>query len=368
MSWQQELERFDPHAKVSAANTPPGSWYTSAEFYQRERSRVLLDSWQAVGRLDQVAAPGDYFTGTFAGEPYVVVRDNSGELRAFYNVCRHHAALVAQAVGRCEQLVCPYHGWTYELDGRLRKAPGLGKATGFDVADYGLQPIALATWGPWVLLHFGNQPAELISQIESLDARLAATGFDQLVFVARRSYELTCNWKVFVDNYLDGGYHVEVLHRDLAGQLDTAGYQIEVAERYSIQSCAANTGASQDTGGASVDFAERIGSQALYAWVYPNFMINRYGPIMDTNWVVPLGVDRTLTVFDYFFEPRLAGDRDFVERSLAASHQVQLEDVGICESVQQGLASRSYDRGRYAAVERPMHAFHCLLWEAMSRD
>jgi choline monooxygenase len=168
---------------------------------------------------------------------------------------------------------------------------------------------------------------------------------------------------VYIDNYLDGGYHVAYLHRGLASQLDLASYGTELYERFSIQSGggAAPRGASKRRS-AGRDFAERIGDHVLYAWLYPNFMINRYGPMMDTNWVLPLGRDRTEVIFDYYFEE--GKDAAFIERSLEASDVVQREDTDICEAVQRGLESRSYDRGRYSA-EREMgeHHFHRLLAE-----
>jgi choline monooxygenase len=176
--------------------------------------------------------------------------------------------------------------------------------------------------------------------------------------VARRTYRIACNWKVYVDNYLDGGYHVGYLHRGLAAQLDMDSYQTEVFERYSIQSGA---GAGGD-GGSGSDFSERIGDRVLYAWLYPNLMINRYGPMMDTNWVIPHGHDETEVIFDYYFTKETAGDAEFVEKSLAASDIVQQEDVDICESVQKGLGSSSYDRGRYSAKrEQGELHFHRLL-------
>jgi choline monooxygenase len=179
----------------------------------------------------------------------------------------------------------------------------------------------------------------------------------KLTYVASRSYDIECNWKVYVDNYLDGGYHVAVLHKALAGQLDLDTYVTEVFDRYSIQSVRSPEAAREAAGG---DFAERIGSEALYAFVHPNLMLNRYGPILDTNWVVPLSQGRTRVVFDYYF--REPGDRDFVERSIAASHKVQLEDVEICESVQRGLGSPAYDRGIYAPkIEMAAYAFHRTL-------
>jgi len=355
-----ELSRFDPSLPIERAFTPPASWYVRPEFLELERERVFRRSWQAVGRLDQVQHPGDYFTGCVVDDPYVVLRDQDGTLRAFHNVCRHHAAEVCSGHGTLSELVCPYHGWTYRLDGGLSRAPRLGKNDVFDRGSFSLKPVAVEAFGALVFIHLGEDPPPLLAQLAMLAPRLEAMGTGELKFVARRSYEMKCNWKVYIDNYLDGGYHVSVLHKALAGQLDLDTYVTELFGRLSIQSCRSSDVAPPEV---SVDFAERIGDEALYAFVYPNLMLNRYGPILDTNWVVPLGPDRTAVIFDFFFRdtdgPK-AGE--FIERSIAASHRVQEEDVAICESVQRGLGSPAYDRGIYApAIETAAHHFHRLL-------
>ena len=356
--------QFDPAVPIERASTPPASWYTDPQFLELERDRVLRRSWQPVGRVEQLAAAGDYTAGRVAGEPYVVLRDTQGDLRAFFNVCRHHASCLVDGQGNARQLVCPYHGWTYDLDGRLRTAPQLGGVEEFDRNQFGLVPMDVAAWGPLIFVRPAKGGPALEEQLRPLAGRI---DFGGLQFVKRVRYELNCNWKVFVDNYLDGGYHVDHLHGGLASQLALDSYRTEVAGRISIQSCEA--GSTEDAHG-SADFAERLAGGAVYAFVYPNFMINRYGPMMDTNWVLPLGPDRTLTVFDYYFDGSLVADRAFIGRSLEASDRVQQEDIAVCESVQRGLLSSSFDRGRYApSLEQAAHRFHCLLTEDLrSRD
>jgi choline monooxygenase len=173
---------------------------------------------------------------------------------------------------------------------------------------------------------------------------------NMLRFYGRRVYDLECNWKVFVDNYLDGGYHVSTIHPSLAAELNTENYQVESYDRFSIQSC------------VSSDPNNRIGAEALYAFVYPNLMINRYGPVMDINIAVPIGKNRCRVFFDYFFEDHVS--EQFIEKCLKDSDQVQQEDLAICASVQKGLRSIAYDQGRYAPnLEKSMHRFHCLLHE-----
>ena len=352
---RRELARFDPGVPIERATTPPASWYTDPEFYGRERRKLFRSTWQAAARLDQLRRSGDFVAGEIAGEPYVVLRDGEGGLRAFFNVCRHHASCIMSGVGNVDRLTCPYHGWTYDLQGRLRKAPRVAGVRDFGRQRFGLRPMETAVWGPFVFIRLTRGGDPLASSMQPLDGRIE---WSSLRFVARRTYEVACNWKVFVDNYLDGGYHVGELHRGLASQLDLQSYRTEIAGRLSLQVCDARAAE-----GEGIDFGERLAGGALYAFVYPNFMINRYGPMMDTNWVLPLGHDRTLTIFDYYFDPqRIAADPTFVERSLEASDRVQAEDVEICESVQRGLGSIAFDTGRYApGVEQAAHHFHCML-------
>ena len=347
----QEIARFDLNLPMESSPTPPSSWYLREDVLECEKERLLLGHWQPVARRQQLQHAGSFVSGCFMEQPYVITRDQEGQLRAFYNVCRHHAALVTSGEGCAAQLTCPYHGWTYDLDGRLRKAPRLGAVKEFQRDQYGLQPIQIELWGPWVWLNFGSSPSPLSAQLAPLAQRVAPESLDSLRYQCTRSYELNCNWKVYVDNYLDGGYHVEVAHQALAAQLDLDNYQTQVVAPLVLQTC--------DAGGSQQgeDFAERLAGGAVYAWLYPNWMFNRYGPVLDTNWVVPISAERCLTVFEYYFAADC--DEEFIQRSLEASHRVQLEDVEICESVQRGLRSRGYDVGRYApSLEMGEYAFH----------
>lgn len=345
------LDDFSPALPLAEAATAPASWYTNAEFYALESRASLKANWQFVAPLALLAEPGQYHTGNFLGEPYLILRDESGELKAFFNVCRHHAACLLEGDGRTEKISCPYHGWTYDLNGGLQKAPGLGAVRNFKKEDMGMVPIPLAVQGPFVLLNFSKDPSPPPPRAD-LYSRLEKSGYGNLQFHSRRQYVIQCNWKVYVDNYLDGGYHVGVLHKGLASQLALENYALENFSDWTLQRC----------GGAS----DRIGEEALYAWLHPNFMINRYGPVMDTNWVVPLGVDRCVTIFDYYFARGTGAD--FIENSLAASEKVQAEDIAISESVQRGLSSSAYGKGRYSvAHESGMHLFHQWLHRDLSR-
>jgi choline monooxygenase len=355
---EREIARYRPDATLREARTPPSSWYTWPEFHELEKRTVFRRSWQYACPLDHLERPGDAVRVDVLGESYIVLRDGTGVLRGMHNVCRHHAAQLVQGRCRLERIVCPYHGWTYELDGRLARAPEMGAQAGFEREDFRLPPVTVEAFGPLVFLHPGRPERPLALELAQLERRLAAFGMQDLRHRARRRYPMQCNWKVFVDNYLDGGYHIAHLHGGLASQLALDAYRTELFGTWNLQSAPADPAPSF----RGLDFRERIGQGALYAWLHPNFMLNRYGPILDTNWVVPLGPERCEVVFDYWFPADLGpeGER-FVQESLAASDAVQAEDVWISESVQRGVASSSYDQGRYAAREAGMQQFHRLL-------
>ncbi|CAI0628387.1 unnamed protein product [Linum tenue] len=360
------VHEFDPEVPIEKALTPPSSWYTDASFYDFELDRVFYRGWQAVGQFlplrytEQIKEPRDFFTGRLGTVEFVVCRDEKGKVQAFHNVCRHHASILASGSGQKTCFVCPYHGWTYGLDGALRKATRITGIQNFNVNEFGLIAIDVAVWGPFVLLNLERKMSpdydvgdnDLVENewLGSTSELLKCGGVDtSLSYLFRREYTIDCNWKVFCDNYLDGGYHVPYAHKGLASGLELDSYSTTTYEKVSIQSCA---------GGST----ERVGSKALYAFIYPNFMINRYGPWMDTNLVVPLGPRKCQVIFDYFIEPHLKDDKSFIEQSLIDSEKVQMEDIILCDGVQRGLESPAYCSGRYApTVENAMYHFHQLL-------
>lgn len=362
-SLRELVSRYDAEADLADARTPPADFYLSPEIHELESRTVFSSSWQALARAGQLERPGSFVTGEVAGEPVLAVRDGDGRLRAFFNVCRHHAApVVAEACGAAAgALRCPYHGWSYGLDGSLKGTPEFEGVRGFERAANGLLPIALAEWQGLVFVRLAPEGPSLAEFLGGLAERVAPLAIERLAFFERRSYELECNWKVYVDNYLDGGYHVPHLHKGLNSVLRYADYTIENGERFCLQSSPVKSEGAQ-SGVAEV----RGGSRAHYFWLFPNFMINVYEGVMDTNLVVPLGPSRTRVVFDFFFADTGEQASERNRRSVLVSERIQAEDVAICEAVQRGLASRAYDTGRLSVRrEAGEHLFHRLLAAAL---
>jgi choline monooxygenase len=356
----RELDRFDPTLPVERASMPPASWYASPAFDELEKRTVFARSWQPVARVAELGAPGAYVSGCLAGEPWVVVRGATGELRAFSNVCRHKGREVVTGSGVADgALVCGYHAWAYGFDGRLERAPRIAGILDFDRDAMSLRPLRVEVWGPWVFVNADPAAAPLAPRLAPLEASLEGGGWSRLRYVDKVEWIIECNWKVYVDNYLDGGYHIPHMHPSLDAQLDMKSYKTELFDGFSVQTSAPTSSDAELQSG--LDAGARIGTGAVYAWLYPNFMLNRYGPCLDTNHVVPLGPSRCKVLYEFHFLGDAADD-GFVRASMEQSAVTQREDIEICESVQRGLASRSYDPGRYAPrVEHGEHQFHRLL-------
>jgi choline monooxygenase len=358
VSIEQILSSYNDRARLSEASTIPAPWYTDPRIAELERLNVFSKTWQLVARMAQLEHAGDFVTARLAGEPIVVIRGADGQLRAFYNVCRHHAAaVVTQQCGRASILQCPYHGWKYGLDGSLKGMPEFEGVENFERADNGLVPIRVETWECFVFVNLDPDAVSLTEFLGGLTGRIAPLNVRQLHFFERRTYEIHCNWKVFVDNYLDGGYHVPHLHKGLSSVLDYKQYTIENEDRYCLQSSPMVASDEDAATGAT-----RKGDRAWYFWQYPNLMINCYEGYMDTNYVIPVDADHCSVIFDFYFRDVSESRRAYNTESVNVGNRVQDEDLGICEDVQQGLKSRAYGAGRLSVRrEAGEQLFHRLL-------
>jgi len=352
------LALYNDQAPLAEASTIPAPWYIDPRIADLEAKTVFSNTWQLVGRAEQVEKPGQFITTTIAGEPIVVVRGNDHILRAMYNVCRHHAAaVVTEPCGQASILHCPYHGWNYGLDGSLKGMPEFDGVQDFDRQKNGLLPARAEAWEKFVFVNLDLKAASLRDFLGGLVKRVAPLGVSKLHYFDTRVYDIACNWKVFVDNYLDGGYHVPHLHKGLNSVLDYKEYTIENEDRYCLQSSPMVSSNEDKATGAT-----RKGDRAWYFWQYPNLMINCYEGYMDTNLVLPIDVDHCRVIFDFYFADVSDAAREYNQQSVAVGARVQEEDLGICEAVQRGLKSRAYGAGRLSVRrEAGEHLFHRLL-------
>ena len=359
--------KLDVHERVEAAWTLASRFYTDPAVLDLEKHRVFDRTWQLVGTSEKVAQPGDYFTADVAGEPVVVVRGADSELRAFINVCRHRGGAVAEGAGCAKNFRCHYHGWTYTLDGKLIGTPDVGGMEFFDRTQMPLPQIQVATWEQFVFVNLDAQAPPLAAFLEDIPDRVAAWNAHEMQFALRKDYVIECNWKVYVDNYLEG-YHIPIAHPGLMKEIDYAQYRTECHRYYSRQFAPLRPSSVI----AGADDTERMyvpkegqPDDAYYVWVFPNLMLNIYPDNLQTNVILPLGHTKTLTRFEWFARsPESPDVQERLARAVKFADEVQAEDVHLCETVQKGLRSAFYDRGRYAPKrENGVHHFHSLLQE-----
>jgi choline monooxygenase len=349
MSFRPDPDLLHPQPLERAVALHP-AFYTDPGSLAGENRHTFSRHWQLIAHVSQVAAAGDHVVGEIAGVPVIVVRGDDGELRGMHNVCRHRAGPLALCDGRgARALRCRYHGWTYTLAGQLRSAPEMGDAQDFDVASIQLQPIRVATWRG--LVFAALDPAHALSELlDGIDARLGDRDFSDYAFAWRDSFDVPCNWKVYVDNYLEG-YHVPHIHPELNKLLDYRSYVTQTAAWHSLQFSPIESDASLYGEG-----------EALYYYLWPNLMLNILPGRLQTNRVIPLGVDRCRVEFDYCYPSAAEADVARREADRRFSAEVQLEDGEICEAVQKRLGSGVYEPGRLNPKrENAVHHFHELI-------
>lgn len=363
---------FDPRHYASVrkplleAETMPAWCYTSPEFYRREIDRIWKKVWNFVGSADQIPNRGDYFTLRFADIPIIILRDLDGVIRAFANTCRHRGSELLEGKGNCKLIVCPYHSWTYELTGNLRGAPEMDKTIDFNKDENGLVPIKIDTWSGFLFVTFNENAPSLKKFLGGLPDKLAPYNFENMALVRRKTFEMECNWKLFVENAKES-YHIATVHRATINKYasaKSAGYWVE-----------------EPTGEYVITFAQHEGSMALLkgAKGFPTIetLIGKreaggtYAPLIypstylactiDCAWYLemhPISPSRTLMVHGALF-PRQRLERDDFEE--VVKNYFQRWDVTIDEDIlasvrqQRGLETPYAPPGRFSHREPLVH-------------
>jgi choline monooxygenase len=316
--------------------TLPYGWYTDPKILKRERERIFAPVWQYVGHTGQLARPG-YFASTVDRTPVVVTRDREGVVRGFVNVCRHRGFTVADGEGSRETLQCPYHAWTYGLDGRLRKAPRSDEEPDFPQDELGLVPVAVDTWGPYVFANLGPDPEPLADALGSLPAQIAELGLDvdSLVHYWRWEAEIEANWKIVCENFLEC-YHCQVAHPAFSELIDVSpeNYVLSSEGRLTTQHGPLRT----------VTPADEL-PRAQFHFLWPNLEINIFPgqPNISIGPSYPLAPERTYRFLDYFFGPDV--EQAWIDDLLAFDNQVGDEDLALVEGVQRGMSSGALEHG-----------------------
>ena len=352
-------------ADIARAWSLPAPYYVDPAIAAEEKDRLFGRSWQVIGHSDRVAKPGDYFTAQLVDEPLLIVRGTDGELRAFFNVCRHRAGPPAEGCGSRKLFRCIYHGWTYNLDGSLNHATEVEGVEGFKPEDFALVPVRCEEWLNLVFVNLDRNAAPLITSLGSLPQQAERFPFQTMKLFERRTYDMKCNWKTYVDNYLEG-YHLPTVHPGLNRELDFNAYTVEPYANHVRQW-------SPIRGSQPGDATPRRYQEAReclttdYFWAFPNWMLNCYPDNVSLNIVLPVEPERSVAVFEWYLpEKDLGGEA--AKASVRFSDEIQLEDISICEAVQKNLRSRSYQRGRFSVKqEKGVHAFHRMYAEAMTK-
>jgi len=331
---------------TDGAHALPASMYRNGPIIDIERSAVFARHWQYLGHRSQLSTDGEILMASLGGLDVALAHSAQG-IRGFHAVCRHRAGPLKPCRGRGKTFLrCRYHAWAYGLDGQLLSAPEMRGAEGFDVSAIRLPEIEVVEFEGLLFGRLEPGPESLEEALVDVASRLAHTGhaLPTLRFHERVSYEIDCNWKTYVDNYLEG-YHVPHIHPTLNAILDYRSYTTTLSRWYSLQSSPLES--KPDAYGSG---------GALYYFVYPNTMLNILPGRLQTNRVFPLKGNRCRVEFDFLYrEAPVANDREF-------SDVVQQEDIRICEDVQHNLDSGSYVSGLLNPTrESGVHHFQELL-------
>jgi carnitine monooxygenase subunit len=352
------------HADPARSLSLRAAAYTDPKWFDLDLRAVLGRTWQWVCHVEKVRAPGSYVSATVAGMPVAVVRDRSGGLRAFYNVCKHRAHELLSGSGTTGTIVCPYHAWVYDLDGSLRAA----RRAAFDRSGICLDQIQVEEFGGFVYVNLDSTAAPLAEQAPDLAAEIAhwAPDVAELTFAKRLTYDVKSNWKNVIDNFLEC-YHCHIAHREFVALVDMETYDVRTHGIWSSHFAEAGKqdNPAYDVSGASV-------TQHAVWWLWPNTCLLRYpgrGNFMVFQ-VVPAGPDRTLETWDFFFETDQLEDAE-VEAVKYIDDVLQQQDIAIVESVQRGMATPAFDQGRIVydpaepgLSEHGVHHFHGLVLQA----
>jgi Rieske 2Fe-2S family protein len=352
-AFRKTIETF-----VAGARTLPQQYLISPQVFVEEQAKIFTRQWICVGHQSQIAKSGDFFVQVVGGESLIIVRDRAGKIHGFYNVCRHRGTrLCEEASGRFGAIQCPYHAWTYALDGRLTGAPHMDEASGFDKADYSLYPVNLALWEGFIFVSLADTPKPLAEVFAPLAGRFAHWNLPQLRSARRIDYDVQANWKLIFENYSEC-YHCPGVHpmlskispfdsseNDLSEGPFLGGF-MSIAQGKSLtmsgNACALPVG----------NIRAKITLAFFYYSIFPNMLLSMHPEYVMVHQLWPQSPGRTLIQCDWFFHPEAFERADFrPEDAIEFWDMTNKQDWHVCELSQQGIASRAYQPGPYSPRE-----------------
>ena len=359
---------FDPDpTRSSSIDT---RCYIDPRFLRLEREQVFWRSWQFACHAEALREPGSYVTLDVQGRSIAALRGQDGQLRAFYNVCKHRGHELLSGSGKTRLITCPYHAWTYQTDGQLRAARGSEKVIGFDRQACALSAVQIEEFCSLIFVNLDLQTAPLAGQTGSLAEQITGYAPDlaQLTFAHRLTYTIEANWKSVVDNFLEC-YHCDVAHKDFVTLVDMDSYTVKTHGIWSSHMARAGL---TDNKAYSVDQATVTDHAVWFLW--PNTTLMRYpgrGNFMVWKFI-PLGPEKTYEEFDIFLEDDSPNEAE-KEALRFIDEVLQPEDIGLVESVQRGMNTPAFNSGRYmvdgeaGTSEHAVHHFHGLVLDAYRR-
>jgi phenylpropionate dioxygenase-like ring-hydroxylating dioxygenase large terminal subunit len=347
---------------TAGAKTLPQQYFVSPEVFAREQEKIFSRQWVCVGHQSEIAKAGDYFVREVAGESLIILRDKGGKLRGFYNVCRHRGTRLrehraAQACRHVTVIQCPYHAWTYGLDGRLIGAPHMDEVQGFNKADYPLHAVNLALWEGFIFVILARASAPLEKWFAPLTGKFAHWNLAKLRSAKRTEYDVRANWKLIFENYSEC-YHCPGVHPMLSKVSPYDSSENDLCEGPFLGGFMSITkGAGLTMSGKACalpvgDMRSEDHARVFYYSIFPNMLLSLHPEYVMVHQLCPKSPERTLILCDWFFHPE-AFDRDDFHPSDAIEFwdMTNKQDWHVCELSQQGIASRAYQPGPYSPRE-----------------
>jgi glycine betaine catabolism A len=341
---------------VAGAKTLPGEYFVSPEVFDGEQKKIFSRQWVLLGHESEIAQAGDFFVPEVAGESLIVARDKNGEIRGFYNVCRHRGTrLCEEQSGHSSAIQCPYHAWTYGLDGRLIGSPHMDEVPGFDRSDYSLHPVNLGVWEGFIFVNLADDPIPLEEWFAPLAGKFSHWNLPRLRSVKRGEYDVKANWKLMFENYSEC-YHCPGVHPQLQKVSPYDSAENDLREGPFLGGfMKINPGKSLTmSGNACAAFVGKIENlqQVFYYSIFPNMLLSLHPEYVMVHQLWPQSRERTLVVCDWFFHPEASGRDDFnPEDAIEFWDVTNKQDWHVCELSQQGIASRAYKPGPYSSRE-----------------
>ncbi|MEQ9488483.1 MAG: aromatic ring-hydroxylating dioxygenase subunit alpha [Alphaproteobacteria bacterium] len=341
--------------------TLPARFYTDPEIFAAEKENVFYRNWWCVGHKSHFAEKGQYRTVDVVDESLFVVRDRKGELKAFYNICQHRGHQLLSGEGKTQSIVCPYHAWAYDLNGDLRSARNTDEMVDFEKCDFALKPVKVEEFAGFVFVNLDDDATSMADQAKGLEEEIRkyCPRIDELVFAQRDTYEVACNWKVLVDNFLEC-YHCDPAHKDFVDLVDMDTYRTITHSCFSSQIA----GAPRSTNSKAFSFEKGDVDFGYAGWfLFPNLSIWIYPgeTNISTLQIIPTGPETTIEYQDWY----ALSDQPSQQLKDAMAYQkdvLQPEDISLCLSVQKGLKSKGYNQGRFVIdkglTELSEHAVH----------